>query len=472
MSLWQDIHARYRSTAVTIAIAGLSRAGKTALITSLITNLEAAGDNPAARGWLRGLEVVDDGRLCSARQPSAHQSRHGRAFPYSDMLTALTADEPSWPERTANIYEAAIDVHFWPNKRPSSSDAPTACLRINLVDYPGEWLADLPMVRQTYVQWSDAALKRLSAAPWSGLSRAFLEQIACTSWSAPNHDQAAKRAASAWQDLLASARGEGLKWLQPAQFIRKRDQPDGMGLPNLDEQALWFCPLPGKAIADAKKGSLARTMADRYEAYRTGVARFFGETLKDASRHVLLVDVLEAMAEGQHAFRETSEVLGEVYHLLADTNSGLFRKMFSRAGFDKVLLIATKADTVPASQRAALASLLRDMCSGRIKGAAKISLTDIDHIAAVRATRDVEIEGDDGFPVKVVQGKCADTGKIRQVKLFGVPDRMPMPEDFARRKGLRPPRFVPPKVQVGGQYGVPNARLGTLLQTLVGDLVK
>lgn len=476
MGIWQELKhqvaATWKTRTATIAIAGLSKAGKTAFITSLIANLEAASRNRAARDWLNGLDVLETGRLRSAERPAAFRPRHGRVFPHADMIARLTADTPDWPVRTADVYEAAIDLHFWPDRLLSRGNAPAARLRLVLVDYPGEWLADTPMLRQSYAEWSRGVFNRLSAAPWSDLSAAFRRHVAGVAWDGPDDNDLARGAALAWQQVLVEARAAGLKWLQPAQFIRKRGQPDDAVRPALDEQALWFCPLPETAIAEAARGSVARAMADRYAAYQKDIAGFFSHTLKDASRHLLLVDVLESLAEGQHAFLETAEVLGEVYRLLADSHPGLFARLFRRAGFEKVLLLATKADAIPPSQRAALASLLRDMCVGRVASGARIRTPNAGFVAAVRATEDVERPGEDGERVRVVEGKCAETGLRRRVNWFDVPDLMPDAEDFRRRAGVRPPRFVPPKVEVGGRLGVPNLRLGQALDDLLGDLLQ
>ncbi|MGE0419660.1 MAG: YcjX family protein [Acetobacteraceae bacterium] len=476
MGLWQELKdqvaATWNTGSATIAIAGLSKSGKTAFITSLIANLEAASRNRAARAWLGGLDVLESGRLCSAERPATFRPRHGRVFPFGDMLARLTADAPHWPVRTADVYEVALDLHFWPKRQPIGGNVPAARLRLILVDYPGEWLADTPMLRQTYGEWSRVVFQRLSAAPWSEVSAGFRRLVAETAWDGADDNETARKAALAWQETLVAARALGLKWLQPAQVIRKRGQSDDVVRPPLDEPALWFCPLPEAAIAGAGRGSLARAMADRYAAYQKDVAAFFGQTLKEASRHLLLVDVLESLAEGQHAFLETAEVLGEVYRLLADSHPGLFARLFRRAGFDKVLLLATKADAIPPSQRAALATLLRDMCVGRVAGNARIVPPQVDFVAAVRATEDVERPGEDGTPARVVEGKCADTGRRRRVNWFDVPDVMPDAAAFLSRAGVRPPRFVPPQIEAGGRLGVPNLRMGRALDDLLGDLLQ
>ena len=289
------INARWRSTAITVAVAGLSRSGKTAFITSVVANLQAAARNSRAAEWLKGLDVVASGRLRSADRPQNYRPRHGRMLPYGDMLSALTADAPSWPSRTADVYEAALDIHFWPGAAPvagSSEDKAAACLRLVIVDYPGEWLVDVPMMGQPYADWSAAALNRLRSAPWSEVSEEFQTLLAETDWTGPDGNDAAERAAREWQRVLVAARERGLKWLQPGHFVRARGQDEEGAVPRLDEERLWFCPLPDAAISVAKGGSLARAMSDRYARYQKETGKFFRDTLKDATHHVLLVDVL------------------------------------------------------------------------------------------------------------------------------------------------------------------------------------
>src|ERR1700757_3803901 len=80
---------------VTVAVAGLARSGKTAFITSVVANLQAAGSNSGAARWLNGLRGVDTRRLCSAGQPPNYRPTHcNRVFPFTDALSALAGDKP------------------------------------------------------------------------------------------------------------------------------------------------------------------------------------------------------------------------------------------------------------------------------------------------------------------------------------------------------------------------------------------
>ena len=72
---------------------------------------------------------------------------------------------PDWPERTADISEIGIEVRFAPantlGKLLSEITGSPASVTIRIVDYPGEWLLDLPLLAQGYAEWSRATLRSL-----------------------------------------------------------------------------------------------------------------------------------------------------------------------------------------------------------------------------------------------------------------------------------------------------------------------
>ncbi len=141
---------------IRLAVTGLSRAGKTVFLTSLIANLLAAGRgartlpalSDAAGGRIRRVFIVPAGTETVPRfDPEGH-------------LGALAADPPRWPERTEDFstLQIAIDVE----RRTSLGGLlPERRVTLDLIDYPGEWLLDLPMLRQDFAAWSEETLARL-----------------------------------------------------------------------------------------------------------------------------------------------------------------------------------------------------------------------------------------------------------------------------------------------------------------------
>src|SRR5947207_11782652 len=85
-------------SAVWLAVTGLSRSGKTVLITSLIHNLLSALHNP---NRMPLLKVVGEGRLIAARLAGAKADRLPR-FPYLDNIETMAGGTADWPARNTD----------------------------------------------------------------------------------------------------------------------------------------------------------------------------------------------------------------------------------------------------------------------------------------------------------------------------------------------------------------------------------
>ena len=143
---------------VRLGVTGLSRAGKTVFITALIHGLTRGGRFPV-------FEPFATGRIARARlepQPDDAVPR----FAYEDHVRTLI-DERRWPNSTVDISELRLVIDY---QRQNGADR---TLTLDIVDYPGEWLLDLPLLNKSYEQWSaeTLALSRQGprarlAAPW------------------------------------------------------------------------------------------------------------------------------------------------------------------------------------------------------------------------------------------------------------------------------------------------------------------
>jgi hypothetical protein len=116
---------------VRLGITGLSRAGKTVFITALVHSLVRNGRYPV-------FEALCEGRIARARlspQPDDAVPR----FDYEQHIEALAADRV-WPESTRQISELRLLIEF------QSRAGAMGELVLDMVDYPGEWLLDLPLL--------------------------------------------------------------------------------------------------------------------------------------------------------------------------------------------------------------------------------------------------------------------------------------------------------------------------------------
>ena len=151
-----------------VGITGLARAGKTALLTSLAANLLALS---AGRLALPALSDRLRGRRLSVAIAPAEASGIPR-FEVEPHTAALAADPPRWPERTTTVSLLALDFDV-PREGLLAPLAPQR-RRLEFLDYPGEWLLDLPLLSQDFTDWSEATLRRLETLKTAELARAFL----------------------------------------------------------------------------------------------------------------------------------------------------------------------------------------------------------------------------------------------------------------------------------------------------------
>jgi predicted YcjX-like family ATPase len=143
-----DLLERGRDRQLRLAVTGLSRSGKTAFLTSLVNQLRHAG----LEARLDLLPAAREGRLLGARRLSQQHLGVPR-FPYDQAIAALDEQPPRWPEPTRGISELRLAIRYRPAK-PGLLGGETRQLTLDLFDYPGEWLLDLPLLAHDYSSWS------------------------------------------------------------------------------------------------------------------------------------------------------------------------------------------------------------------------------------------------------------------------------------------------------------------------------
>lgn len=121
--------------------------GKTAFVTLFVHTLPHAADAPAAdfrfcpcRGQVQGVSVEEIPGI--------------RPFPYRVRLAELLAAPPSWPGRTTGLTGIRVRLLYTPTAGLTRMLFSTATVDLDLIDQPREWLLDLPMLTQSYREWS------------------------------------------------------------------------------------------------------------------------------------------------------------------------------------------------------------------------------------------------------------------------------------------------------------------------------
>src|SRR5205085_10705558 len=170
-----------------LGVTGLTRSGKTVFLTALVHNLLHGGRLPV-------FEALSAGRIARARlepQPDDAAPR----FDYEGHLHALT-QQRRWPESTSRISELRLVIEYQSARR----GARNRTLTLDIVDYPGEWLLDLPLLTTSYAQWSADTLKLSRSGPRAVLAARWHRQLATLDPDAPESEQAALQAAALFTD--------------------------------------------------------------------------------------------------------------------------------------------------------------------------------------------------------------------------------------------------------------------------------
>jgi uncharacterized protein len=449
---------------VWLAVTGLSRSGKTVFITSLIHNLLSSLHNP---NRMPLLNVVGEGRLIAARLEGAKAQRLPR-FPYQGNIEKMSVAD--WPERTADISEIGIDVRFTPanaiGRFVSELTGSPASLTIRIVDYPGEWLLDLPLLDQSYAEWSRATLRAFRQGVRATLAGDFLAFIGQHRPDENASDEVAKQAHDLYCACLVKARDQhGLSYLQPGRFLCR----GGLG----DVPYLWFAPLDvAEGIDTFAPYTQGALMAERFEVYkREAVARFYEDHFRHYSRQIVLVDVLRALLAGRDAFDDTRLALEAILESFRYGHGGLLAKLLFGSHIDKVLFAATKADHVPDIQRDHLAALLRNMAAfPTLELRSSNAQLDVTALASVISTTE-ENQEIDGQRVQVVVGRPVGSSKQSKFFVGNVPIRPPRPDAWGS-PFLNVPLFEPPAIDPSPVEGIPHINLDLALDFLLGDRLR
>lgn len=457
------------SPSMRLGVTGLSRAGKTVFISSLVHNLVHGGRLPL-------FEAQKSGRISRAfleEQPDDAVPR----FQYEDHVAALV-DERIWPDSTRAISELRLTVEYesasgW-NRMFSAGK-----LSIDIVDYPGEWLLDLPLLGKTFAEFSREAFEMAVLPVRVDLSQEWRKLSATVDPNTASDEMTARQLAESFSRYLKACKHDerALSTLPPGRFLMPGDL-DG-------SPALTFAPLPLAESEKPRAGSLHAMMERRYEAYKTHVVKpFFREHIARLDRQIVLIDALQALNAGPGALADLERAVTEILACFRSGRGNFLTDIYSRK-IDRILIAATKADHLHHESHDRLQAIVRRMADRAI-ARANFTGADVDVVAmaAVRATREGTVkQGRETLPVIIgtplegerIDGETFDGRTETAIFPGDLPEK---PADFFKNKGemedssIRFVRFRPPKIEKtedGLTLSLPHIRLDRALQFLIGD---
>ena len=235
---------------IRLGVTGLSRSGKTVFITNLVANL-------LDRGRMTQLIGALDGAIISAYlqpQPDDTLPR----FEYEKHLSDMIGNTPKWPQSTRSISQLRLSFRVQGTGIMSGVRGPRT-VHLDIVDYPGEWLLDLPLLDQTFAQWSEQSLALAGVGSRAEYATDWLAIDADV--DAPLDEVVAQNLARAFTTYLSNCREAGFSACSPGRFLMPGDLA---GSP-----ALTFAPLAGSG----GRGTLYREFERRFEAYKARVVK-------------------------------------------------------------------------------------------------------------------------------------------------------------------------------------------------------
>lgn len=439
---------------IRLGVTGLSRAGKTVFITSLVANL-------MDRGRMHALRAAADGSLKTAwlqPQPDDTVPR----FDFERHLAAMTGQDPHWPDSTRHVSQLRLSLRIEPRGLFSGLRGPQT-VHLDIVDYPGEWLLDLRLMDKDFGDWSAEVLSRIDGRPGA---TEYLDALSSLDPIDRFDEPAAQRLAETYTAHLHAAREAGWSDSTPGRFLIPGEMA---GSP-----ALTFAPLP----EGLQGGKLYKEFRRRFDAYKSRVVRpFFRDHFARIDRQVVLIDVLGAIHQGPQAVEDMRRAMADVLTAFRPGRAGWLAQLLGTRRVERILFAATKADHLHHVQHnrltAILSAILRE---ARDRADFSGARTEAMAIAALRATTE-DVIRKEGEELPAVRGRLTDG---RQAAFYpgdlpADPSKLLNPARDGAQKWLDADyavmSFAPAPLTRRHGDGPPHIRLDRAAEFLIGGML-
>ncbi|NRQ43940.1 YcjX family protein [Rheinheimera sp. YQF-2] len=447
-----DLTHRAFDRHIRLGVTGLSGSGKTAFITSLVHQL-TQGDEPAN---LPFFDVVREQRYLGGKL--AAQLPDMPRFPLEQNLQYLQQQPPQWPPSTVGSSRLGLQLRYKAAAGLRARLQSHSELALDIIDYPGEWLLDLPLLEMSYRQWCEFSWQLFNREHRTTLAQPFLQQLQDVDLTNDGElyvqqlTDSYKQLLQQYHDLPGAYLNQPGRLLVPGQLA---------GAPMLQ----LFPLLPQQAEQNT---ALVAKLTQHYDSYRKHVIKpFYRRYFAALDRQVILVDCLSALNAGYAATQELQQALRLILQSFNYGPSSLLSRLF-KPQISKVLFAASKADHATPEQHKALTLLLQQLLQQPLKHSQyQAATTEAMAIAAIRAS-------DSGF-VRVdglAQPCISGTGLAQQALTYfpgEVPATVPDRALFAAHKF----DFIPlrPLPWQDGQ-ALRHVRMDHVLQFLLGDKLR
>jgi predicted YcjX-like family ATPase len=464
----RDFATSFVSPTLRLGVTGLARSGKTVFITALVHNLIHHGRLPLLSAYAKGRIA----RAYLEPQPDFELPR----FAYEEHFDSLTAAARNWPESTQRLSELRLTIEYMGEGLFSRDGVPRR-LSIDIIDYPGEWVLDLPLLQLSYAQWSAAAVAASRSSQRAEFAKEFHESLAALDPESKLDEMKALKAAELFTRYLGRCRTSnfGPSTLPPGRFLMPGELA---GSP-----LLTFAPLDVKPDAEPRRGTLFALMSRRYDAYIAHVVKpFFLSYFARLDRQIVLVDALSALNSGKAAVEDLGSTLHAILSIYRQGSKSWISQVLGRR-VDRILFAATKADQLHHSSHDRLEAIMRALIKQPASRAQYSgALVDVLALSAIRATREAIVK-QKGENLPCIVGTPEKDERIGSVVFDGETEAAVFPGDLPDDPAnalngelaskVRFVRFRPPRIKPASALGVgpsfPHIRLDRALEFLIGD---
>lgn len=402
-------------------------------------------------------------------------------FAYEEHIRHLV-EKRLWPSSTRNISQLRLTIDY----ESSSSWGrmfSKGQLNLDIVDYPGEWLLDLPLLTQDYQTFSKNAVDLARSAARKDLGSKWLSLAEALNPDQELDEVKVSELAAEFAQYLRNCKDDkrALSTLPPGRFLLPGDLE---GSP-----AVTFAPLPNIEDHEPKPDSLLAAMQRRFESYKAKVIRpFYQNHFARLDRQIILIDALQALNAGPMALADLERALSDILLSFSVGKNTFPGNLFTRK-IDKILVAATKADHLHHESHMHLEKIIAQLVE-RAKSEIAGTGAQIETLAlsSVRATTEA-LHKVDGEELPLIVGTPMENEKIAGEIFDGNTKKAifpgDLPEDpesifkavdsnskagFESIKNLNFVKFRPPEIDSHKlNVALPHIRLDRALEFLVGD---
>ncbi len=433
-----DIDISMPISTTKIAITGLSRAGKTIFVTSLIDQLLHQKKITFVASKHKDFKV-------SLEPPK----RSAKRFDYYTISKNIKVHS-KWPKGTDDITSTILEFEG----KSRFSMFGNSKFRIELIDYPGEWILDIAMLGLSYEEWSDKVIVWMRNIN-EDLATKYLHEIQELTENSSGKELE-HRLHKQYSDMISYLKKNHYSNLTPGRFLMPSDL--------VGDPMLVFAPI------HKSDSSLHHAFKKRYKTYLKEIVKEIQlEHFKGFDRQIVLIDIIEALQNGSQYYTDMKDGLRSMLSLYSHEDKNFISQFFS-SSINKVTFVATKTDLVASSQHNNYLALLNEMVED-IRRDLNVShiKTDTQVISAIKCTQTI-LKKHDGKTLSFIRGIDAKDNNVVEIYPGEMPSSFPLPGEWDP-DNYAYEEFLPPKKSYKEGEPFDHIHMDRVIESIIGDLL-